>query len=144
MEYHKKHGHVIFESSDFVNEKLRQWLNEQRYFYRCKIKRYRISQERIDTLESIPEFRWSGKQAKIPTKNDWNQLLGAISDRGIRPEVQAKQHWFDGVNPFEEEVKSVYSDDELLDLWNEENDQDDEDDGDNYVDDEDSRLFLRA
>lgn len=144
VEYHKKHGHVIFESSDFVNEKLRQWLNEQRYFYRCKIKRYRISQERIDTLESIPEFRWSGKQAKIPTKNDWNQLLGAISDRGIRPEVQAKQHWFDGVNPFEEEVKSVYSDDELLDLWNEENDQDDEDDGDNYVDDEDSRLFLRA
>ncbi|OEU20513.1 hypothetical protein FRACYDRAFT_160030, partial [Fragilariopsis cylindrus CCMP1102] len=34
VEYHKKHGHVIFESSDFVNEKLRQWLNEQRYFYR--------------------------------------------------------------------------------------------------------------
>jgi len=124
--YQKLHGHVIVETSDFVNENLRQWLNEQRYFYRCEIQRYRINQERIEALESIPGFRWSGKQAKIPTKNDWTQLLGSIRELGISPQVKAKEHWFDGVNPFEEKVKSVWSDDELIALWNEENDQEDD------------------
>jgi len=145
-DYEKLHGHVTIEVSDFVNEDLRQWLNEQRYFYRSNSKRHRLNKERIEGLESLSGFRWSGKQAKIPTKNDWSQLLGAIRERGISPETKAKEHWFDGVNPFEDEVKSVYSDDELVALWNEENDDADnsDDDEDNYYEDEDSRLFLRA
>ncbi len=144
-DYQKLHGHVTIEVSDFVNEDLRQWLNEQRYFHKSNSKRHRLTKERVEALESLSGFRWSGKQAKIPTKDDWSQLLGAIRERGISPETKAKEHWFDGVNPFEDEVKSVYSDDELVALWNEENeDDDDKDDDDNYFEDEDSRLFLRA
>ena len=144
-DYQKLHGHVTIEVSDFVNEDLRQWLNEQRHFYRSDTKEHRCSPERIEAMESLPGFRWSGKRAKIPTKDDWSQLLGAIRERGISPQTKAKEHWFDGVNPFEDEVKSVYSDDELVALWNEENDADaDDEDGDNYFEDEDSRLFLRA
>jgi len=144
-DYQKLHGHVIIETSDFVNEDLRQWLNDQRYFFKSNTKEHRLSRERIEALESLSGFRWSGKRANIPTKDDWSQLLGAIRERGISPETKAKEHWFDGVNPFADEVKSVYSDDELVELWNEENDADaDDEDGDNYFEDEDSRLFLRA
>lgn len=144
-DYQKLHGHVVIEGSDFVNEDLRQWLNDQRHFYRSSTKGHRLSKERIEALESLSGFRWSGRRAKIPTKDDWSQLLGAIRERGISPETKAKEHWFDGVNPFEDEVKSVYSDEELVALWNEENDDtDDDEDGDNYFEDEDSRLFLRA
>ena len=140
-DYQKLHGHVNIESSDFVNEDLRQWLNDQRYFYKSSTKVHRLTTKRIEALESLTGFRWSGKRAKIPTKDDWSQLLGAIRERGISTE---KEHWFDGVNPFRDEVKSVYSDDELVALWNEENEDEDDDDGDNYFEDEDSRLFLRA
>ena len=144
-DYQKLHGHVTIEVSDFVNEGLRQWLNEQRFFYKSNTKGHRLSRERIEALESLPGYRWSGRQAKIPTKDDWSQLLGAIRERGISPETKPKEHWFDGVNPFADEVKSVYSDDELVALWNEENDPgDDDEDGDGYFEDEDSRLFLRA
>jgi len=142
-DYEKIHGHLIIEVTDFVNEDVRQWLNEQRYFYKSNTKGHRLTRERIEALQNLPGFRWSGKQAKIPTKDDWTQLLGAIRERGISPEAKAKQHWFDGVNPFADEVKSVYSDDDLLALWNEENDPDDEEEGNSfYEDDEDSRLFL--
>jgi len=141
-DFQKIHGHVTIEVSDVDNEDLRQWLNEQRYFYRSETKAHRLSPERIEALESIPGFRWSGKRAKIPTKDDWSQLLGAIRERGIG-ETKAKEHWFDGVNPFADEVKSVYSDDELVALWNEDDEAED-DDVDNYFEDEDSRLFLRA
>eukprot|EP00536_Pseudo-nitzschia_multiseries_P001698 jgi/Psemu1/250895/estExt_Genewise1Plus.C_220026 len=142
-DYEKIHGHLIIEVTDFVNEDLRQWLNEQRYFYKSNTKGHRLTRERIEALQSLPGFRWSGKQAKIPTKDDWTQLLGAIRERGISPQAKAKQHWFDGVNPFADEVKSVYSDDDLLALWNEENDLEDDEEGDGfYEDDEDSRLFL--
>jgi hypothetical protein len=140
-DYQKLHGHLTIEASDFVNEDLRQWLNEQRYFYKSDTMTHRLNDERIEALESLSGFRWSGRRAKIPTKDDWSQLLGAIRERGISPETKAKEHWFDGVNPFEDEVKSVYSDDELVALWNEEN-EDDDDDG--FFEDEDSRLFLRA
>ena len=143
-DYEKLHGHLTIETSDFVNDDLRQWLCDQRYFYKTKSMVHRLSPERIDALESLPGFKWNGRRAKIPTKDDWSQLLGAIRELGISPETKPKEHWFDGVNPFADEVKSVYSDDELVALWNEENDAGDDEDDENYFEDEDSRLFLRA
>jgi len=142
-DYQKIHGHLTIETSDFVNDDLRQWLCDQRYFYKTDSMVHRLSPERIQALESLPGFKWNGRRAKIPTKDDWSQLLGAIRELGISPETKPKEHWFDGVNPFADEVKSVYSDDELVALWNEENDAGDDDD-ENYLEDEDSRLFLRA
>ena len=124
-DYQKLHENFIIAPSDSMNEDLRFWLNEQRYYYRNEVVRYRISQDRIDALESLPGFRWNGKQANIPTKYDWTQLLSSIREMGISPEAKAKEHWFDGVNPLKDEVKSVWTDDELLALWNEDNDEDD-------------------
>jgi hypothetical protein len=141
-QYQEQHGHLTIEASDFVHDSLRQWLNEQRHFYRSEKFYHRMSRERIDALESIPGFSWKGRRAVVPTTEDWSQLMGAIRDKGISPEAKAKRHWFDGVNPFKDEVKSVWTDDELLALWNEENDDDEEYD-DHWVEDENSD-FLRA
>ena len=44
-DYQKLHGHVTIETSDFVNEDLRQWLNDQRYFYKSNSKGHRLNRE---------------------------------------------------------------------------------------------------
>jgi hypothetical protein len=141
-EYQQQNGNLTIDTSDWDRASLRIWLNEQRHFYHSEKFRHRLTQERINALESIPGFQWTMKEFKAPTRKEWSKLLGAIRERGITPETRPKQHWFEGVNPFKQEVKSVWTDEELLALWNEENDDDEDDDF--YIEDEDSRNFLRA
>jgi hypothetical protein len=141
-EYQQQNGNLTIDTSDWDRANLRIWLNEQRHFYHSEKFRHRLTQERINALESIPGFQWTMKEFKAPTRKEWSKLLGAIRERGITPETRPKQHWFEGVNPFKQEVKSVWTDEELLALWNEENDDDEDDDF--YIEDEDSRDFLRA
>ena len=102
-----------------------------------------MTQDRIEALESISDFSWR-RSRNGPSRADWSQLFVAIKEKGIGPGGKAKQHWFDGVNPFQQEVKTEWSEQELLALWNEENDDDDDEEDDDYYEDEQSRLFLRA
>ena len=151
-QYQEENGHLEIEGSDTENSDLRQWLNEQRYYYRNEYTS-RLPQERIEALEEIPYFSWR-RRGKGPSKADWSDLFVAIKEKGIAPGGKAKEHWFDGVNPFDKEIKTQWTEQELVALWNEENgddedegednyDDDDDDEGE-YFEDEESRLFLRA
>lgn len=139
-EYQEENGNLDIETTDSENSDLRQWLNEQRHYYKTEQKS-RITPERIEALEGIEGFSWRKRRQGL-SKDDWSQLFVAIKDKGIAPGGKTKQHWFDGVNPFEKEVKTEWTEDELLALWNEENDEDEKEDED-FEEDESSR-FLRA
>ncbi|CAJ1896734.1 unnamed protein product [Cylindrotheca closterium] len=143
--YAEEHGDLEISTKDVDNRDLRQWINEQRFFYRTG-QTNRMTEERKELLDSIPSFSWERKRATGPSKHEWNKLFVAIKEKGISPEGKAKQHWFDGQNRFEQEVKTQYNEDELMALWNEETEDDEaeDEDGDEFYEDEDSTLFLRA
>ena len=147
--YQEEHGHLDITVSDRANQDLRQWLNEQRHFKRNKQRGASLSPQRIELLESIPEFSWR-KKRKGPSKGDWSDLFVAIREKGIAPGGKTKEHIFDGVPRFDDNVKTEWTEQELLALWNEEKDDDDENeasDPDKYegefFEDEESRMFLR-
>ncbi|KAG7365160.1 helicase domain protein [Nitzschia inconspicua] len=143
-EYHSKNGHLSSNSVDNSRTYMRQWLNEQRYYYRSDKLRHRLTEDRIEALESLPGFRWVCRERSgAPSKDDWSDLMKAMRDKGIAPQAKVKTHWFDGVNPFAQEIKTVWTDEDLMALWNEGIDED-EDDEDYYYEDEDSKNFLRA
>lgn len=134
QEYHEEHGDVRILPSDFENRDLRIWLLIQRHHYNRKNKRESeqassMTQSRIDAIESaIPDFSWRGWKTDGPTVDDWGELFTVMRDKGIEPGVREKTHWFDGMNVFDEDIKTVYSDNELMDLWNEDEDEDEDDD----------------
>jgi hypothetical protein len=139
--YQIEHTNLNIRGSDTKNTDLRIWLIIQRLFYhrRRRNESDRMTDQRIELLESIPNFSWTGgRDGQGPSKADWSQLFVAIQEKGI---TKAKQHWFEGLDPFEKEVKNVYTEDELVQLWNEE--EDDEDDIDVY-EDEQTRNFLQS
>ena len=139
--YQEEHGHLEIPVSDSNNSDLRQWLNEQRFFYRTN-STSRMTEERVETLESIPDFSWRRKGERGPSKDDWSELFVAIREKGIAPGGKIKQHWFDGAERFSTQVKTEWTEQELLALWNEENE--DGDDDEYFDDDEKSASFLRA
>lgn len=144
--YEQEYGNLttIATGDDGSRESMRQWLNEQRYHYRSDSLRHRMTQHRVEALESLPSFQWVYRQrTDSPSKADWSELMNAMREKGITPQAKVKTHWFDGVNPFQEEVKTVWTDEELMALWNEEIEED-KDDDDYYYEDEDSKNFLRA
>ena len=69
--------------------------------------------------------------------------MKAMREKGISPKAKVKTHWFDGVNPFAQEVKTVWTEEDLMALWNE-GVEEGEDDDDYYFEDEDTKNFLRA
>eukprot|EP00980_Cylindrotheca_fusiformis_P004796 scaffold1028_cov135-Cylindrotheca_fusiformis.AAC.6 len=176
-QYQEDNDSLEIPTSDVDNRDLRQWLNEQRHYYRTN-RTSRMTPERIELMETIPDFSWRYERSGGggPSASDWDQLFGAIREKGIQPEGRAKTHWFDGVNPFENEVKTEWTEQELIALWNsdaeDEDDDDDfeeggtfeenehskglralwsegieddeEEDGDEFFEDEQSTLFLRA
>ena len=168
--YHAEHGNLKIPTSDTAHTRLRLWLNAQRVFYKrdklaeesneedqdderigtkelddtrqiTRRRRPYLSQEKIEALEAIDGFRWSYRTpSKYPTSADWSRMFEALRDRGISADTKPKRHWFDGVNPLRNEVKSVWTEDELVALWYEE----DDDDEDEYYEDEETQNFLRA
>ena len=142
QEYQRQHGHLQIDNEE--DKDLRQWLNLQRHLYNRlqRQKQYTdqvdpsyevsssLTQERIDKLESIPNFSWDGRRKEGPSKDDWSKLFVAIREKGIVPGSRAKTHMFDGMNPFHMDVqrKDVWTEADLLALWNSEDDDDDDED----------------
>lgn len=145
-DYDDEHGHTEIHISDQSNADLRQWINEQRYYYRTG-DTSRLTEERIESLESIDKFEWRREHVSGPSKDDWSQLFVAIREKGIAPGAKAKEHIFDGMNRFAQDVKTEWSEQELVALWNEEEDDDENgewhDDFEDY-EDQDATSFLRA
>ena len=127
QQYQQVHGHIRIKTSDMEVTDLRKWLTLQRYFYNRRTisnGTSALTKERIEALESIPEFTWRAQRGSGPSKADWSELFVAIRQRGIQPGTRAKKHWFDGMNRFEKEVKSIWTDEDLVELWNQEDDDD--------------------
>jgi Helicase associated domain len=122
-EYHTRHGHVNIATNDTVNRDLRLWLITQRFRYNQKL----LSNDRILSVEdAIPDFEWYARNKSGPSQRDWSKLFDAMRDKGISPDMPAKQHWFQGAPITATQVKDSWTPDELLALWNEEDDEDDE------------------
>jgi hypothetical protein len=144
-EYHRVHGHLnIPVQADDDIEALRTWLIRQRYEY----SRLQdglpspMTPERICKVESaIPGFRWRARggaaNGSAPTKEDWAKLFAAMRAKGLKPGMRPTAHWFEGINPFGAAGssggvigKDVWTEQDLLALWNQESD----DDYDDYYD----------
>ena len=91
-----------------------------------------LTEERIQALEeAIPNFSWKLRGGTNgPSIEDWNDLFQAVQEKGIRPGMRPKQHWFEGQDRFAGGVtfKDVWTEQDLLELWNQESDDDDTDD----------------
>jgi len=153
-EYHELHGHLKIPTTDIANQDLRNWLIAQRHYYQRQQRPHRSSpmtQARVKAVEeSIPDFSWKAYNGKEgPSAEDWSNLFNAMRDKGIAPSARPKQHWFEGANPFSAEVKSEWTEAELMDLWHQAGDDDIEDDGDDddgennhFYFDESSNFFV--
>jgi hypothetical protein len=125
--YYEANGHLRFTDDDKPNRDLRLWLNLQRYQYKRRRsgRASSLTEERVEALESeIPNFPWKGRGGSSPSKEDWSRLFAAMRDKGITPELKPKSHWFEGMNPFANQVKNTWTEDELLALWNSEDEDD--------------------
>jgi hypothetical protein len=138
QKYQEENSHLEISTVDVDNADLRQWLNEQRYFYRTT-RTSRMTPERIEWMETIPDFSWRRRREGGPSKSDWDELFVAMKEKGIVPDGKAKEHWFDGVNPFETEVKTEWTEKELLALWNSDIEDDKGDEGDEGFEDAQSK-----
>jgi hypothetical protein len=105
------------------------WLVKQRHLYQRKLqgRSSPLTEKRIQALEQVPGFSWSGRSAAYrgPSTNDWAKLFEGMREKGISPGMRPKQHWFEGVNRFQDEIKETWTEEDLLELWN----QDDEEEG---------------
>ena len=132
-EYYQTHGHLKIPTSDAANQDLRNWLIFQRHYFQRQQQRHQSSPmtaTRVESMEgAIPDFSWKAHEGDGgPSTKDWSNLFTAMRDKGIAPDVRPKQHWFEGVNPFSADVKSEWSEQELVDLWHQEGADDDEED----------------
>jgi len=127
-EHAETRGNLRVEQDD-----LRLWLIQQRHAHRRKMQNRpsSMTDQRQAALESIPHFRWSKSKDSGPSVNDWEELFAGIREKGIAPGMRPKQHWFEGESRYKDDVSEIYTDDDLFELWNMENDEgDDEDDDD--------------
>jgi hypothetical protein len=93
-----------------------------------------MTPERAREIEAaVPGFRWKVRGGGAPTKADWAKLFAAMRAKGLQPGMRAKSHWFEGTDRFGGGAgpavsKDVWTEQDLLALWNQESDDDDEDD----------------
>lgn len=120
-----QHGHL-----KNLPPNLHMWLIKQRHLYQRKLqgRSSSLSDKRIQALEQVPGFSWSGRSAAYrgPSTDDWAKLFRGMREKGISPGMRPKQHWFEGLNRFQDEIKETWTDEDLLELWNQ--GQDDEED----------------
>jgi hypothetical protein len=130
-QYHELHGNVAIATDDETNMDLRGWLILQRYHYNRRKQGMpsALTNQRIQAMETaIPDFAWKAYPGSGPSSEDWSNLFGAMRDKGIKPGARPKEHWFEGQNLLKIDVKNMYSDQDLLDLWNEKDEDEDDDD----------------
>ncbi|GAX29418.1 hypothetical protein FisN_16Hh142 [Fistulifera solaris] len=128
-QYYELNGHIKIPTYDVENQDLRLWLIVQRYYYnRRKQEEGPLTERRIDLLQSImPDFPWQVRKGDSngPKTEDWAKLFDAMRAKGIGPGARPKQHWFEGVNRFEMQVKDTWTEKDLIALWNQADDDDD-------------------
>lgn len=128
MHFYHGHGHLNIPDSEEYGP-LRAWLIRQRYYYKRRKEGLSSSmtRDRIHSLESaIPNFSWQARGNNGPSVDDWAKLFDAMRAKGLKPGMRPKKHWFEGENRFSADVKHVWTEQELLALWNQEDEEDDD------------------
>ena len=140
---HNKYFHVPPE--DVENRDLRLWISVQRREYSNymqnknnpnsgTMKRTSMTPRRKRALDEI-KFPWSiNRQQKYtegPSVDDWTKLFEQMREKGIDKDARPKEHWFEGQSIFTDEDQPVsekeqWTDDDLLELWNMEDDDNDD------------------
>lgn len=125
--YAETHGDVRITGAEHHDVKL--WVIQQRHAYQRKAqgRQSSLTDQRQQALESIPHFEWKLAKKAGPSKDDWEELFAGIREKGIAPGMRPKQHWFEGQSLLTEEIKDIYTDEDLLDLWNMEDDEEEKD-----------------
>lgn len=125
----KEFGTCTIPAADEANRDLRLWVWKQRQMYR-RLKEglpSPMNDRRVKALERIG-FEWSGwadrKADQGPTTEDWSKLFEGMKEKGAAPGVLAKEHWFEGQKQFEESIGRNFDEDDLMALWNQEDDDD--------------------
>lgn len=136
---HYKYFHVPPE--DVANRDLRLWILVQRREYSVYMqnknssakaqRRTSMTPRRQRALDAI-NFPWSINKQKYktdgPTVDDWTKLFEQMRERGIDKNVRPKEHWFEGQSLIgsqdDSAEKDQWTDDDLLELWNMEDDED--------------------
>ena len=130
MDFYAENGHINV-PNELAYYKLRIWLNQQRYYYKRRKDGLSspMTPERIKMLETaIPDFSWRVRGNNGPSLQDWGKLFDAMRAKGLKPGMRPKTHWFEGTNPFAANIKDVWTEQDLLALWNQaDSDGDDED-----------------
>lgn len=131
QEYYRAHGSIVIPVSDAAQNDLRLWLHLQRYYYH----RQRLSPARIQALDEVAAEWKQRRHARTgPSSEDWSLLFEEMRKRGIGPGVRPKQHWFEGINVQKIPIKDTpYTEQELLELWNQEDDDEEDDDNVNNL-----------
>lgn len=127
---------------DVANRDLRLWIAVQRkeysnYMYnknnpqRIK-KRTSMTPRRKRALDAI-NFPWSANKQKYatvgPTVDDWTKLFEKLREQGIDKNAKPKEHWFEGESLLSKNNddwywnKDQWTDEDLLKLWNMEDDE---------------------
>lgn len=121
---------------DVTNRDLRLWISVQRKEYSNYMHnqngnteyrtRSSMTPRRKRALDEIG-FPWSVNKQKYgadgPSVDDWTALFQQMREKGIDKDARPKEHWFEGQSLFSTEdewdaEKEYFSDDDLLDLWN--------------------------
>ena len=146
--YHDKHGTFDIPSSQTKYASLRDWVKYQRNEYRkfrllnelndeedtsnMGIKTTSMTVSRKEALENI-NFSWAGPRMRNrkneigPSADDWSLLFDKMKEKGIDANAKPKEHIFEGQDRFidTDELQRNFDEDDLLSLWNEEDDDDD-------------------
>lgn len=116
--YQEDHGHLKIDKENFD---LRVWLAVQRHAY-SRMTQNRTSsmtESRQSALEAIPGFEWHAFPRRSdtgPSDDDWNELFDQLREKDLTVST-----WLD-IQYRQSDDKEVYTEEDLLDLWNSEED----------------------
>ena len=121
----KQHSSAHDGNLDNLDYDLRIWVIKQRHLYRQRMQNRTspLTDKRIKALEQIAGFAGRERAASNhgPSVDDWAKLFAGIREKGITPDMPPKKHWFEGqTRDFQEEMKEIWTEEDLLDLWNQE------------------------
>ena len=125
LERLKQHSETHEGSLENLDDDLHIWVITQRHAYQRKLQNCTspMTDKRMQALEAVPGFSWRGRKPPNngPTVDDWIKLFEGIREKGITPDMPPKQHWFEGQSrEFELDTKEVWTEEDLLELWNRE------------------------
>ncbi len=111
----------------YSNTDTQKYTHTRAHTHAYSQKRTSMTPRRKRALDDI-EFPWSLNSRQTygngdgPTVDDWTALFEQMREKGIDKDARPKEHWFEGQSLLagqeDYDEKEYFSDDDLLELWN--------------------------